>query len=507
MRAWLNTRTGSLSGWEVPAALVCALTSVHASAEPPPSLGDTSSALPGIFRVGVAASGGPRYAVSGTAGYAYTDSQVTDVTAHHRLGGTLAVAVAPVSSLEFALRFDGRYDWHPGPDETDRGLVGDPRILGRAGTIVAKQLHLGAELGLWLPGANAPSLQLDATSADVKLLGAWVAAGDGLTIAGLAGFRYDRSANSAEEARRLSPSDRLSLGVSDFHAALVGAGLGYRFGATELLLEGTADILVGSAAPKLGESPLRVSFGPRYHLSEQLAVQLRGEVSPSSHPGVAAGDPLVPLEPRVAVMAGIGYRGTWIAAPKASKPVEPPPEVKPEPKPPPPALITETTVRGSVTDGLGTPIGNASVRLQVADHTAEGTTGEDGSLVLEKVPVGKGTVTVAAPGFKTVKRPFEVPARKEATLVTSLEADLPAAQIRGMIRSFQGKGIAARIVVEPAGIETTADEKGYFQIDVEPGVYEITVSAEGYVKQRRTLKVGEGAVVVFNADLTKKPKR
>ena len=101
--------------------------------------------------------------------------------------------------------------------------------------------------------------------------------------------------------------------------------------------------------------------------------------------------------------------------------------------------------------------------------------------------------------------PLRVTATPPTTLSAQLEPDLPAAQIRGMIRSFQGKPLAARIVIDPPGTEVTTDPGGLFQVDVEPGTYTITVSVPGYVEQHRTLKVGESAVVVFNADLVKQP--
>jgi uncharacterized membrane protein len=58
--------------------------------------------------------------------------------------------------------------------------------------------------------------------------------------------------------------------------------------------------------------------------------------------------------------------------------------------------------------------------------------------------------------------------------------------------------------VDPPGVTTVeADEKGYFQINVEAGTHQVTIRAKGYIEQRRTLKVDEGGVVVVNADLTK----
>src|SRR5690242_13001286 len=81
-----------------------------AQAEDRTRIGDTAWALPGIVRVGVPASGPRRFAAAGSAGYGFTEGQGSGDGAHHRLGGSVAAAVAPLPLLELALRFDGRYD-------------------------------------------------------------------------------------------------------------------------------------------------------------------------------------------------------------------------------------------------------------------------------------------------------------------------------------------------------------------------------------------------------------
>ena len=477
----------------------------------PAVLGDTASALPGIVRIGVPASSAPHWAVSGSAGYGYTESQVTGVSAHHRAAGVIAGAYAPLQELELGLRFDGRYDWHAGAN--DSGLVGDPRFLGRAGTVVGKEFHLGGELGIWVPGADAPSMEFRATTLDARWLGAWVPDESAWVLGSHVGFRWDHSAKSAELADRYSQADRVALNVSDFNAVLLGVGGVYRMSSTEILAEVTGDLLVGSGAPSIGESPLRFSVGPRHHLTQELQLQLIADTSLSSRAGSAPGDPLVPLEPRFSVMAGLTYRDVL----QQQEPGRlPPPAQKTSPTPPPPpepvverkqqpAAPNPVPLRGTVTDHVGTPVVDAVVRVQTQDQTLQASTDQDGSFLIEQVPPGPATATVTASGFKAMEVPLRVTATPPTTLSAQLEPDLPAAQIRGMIRSFQGKPLAARIVIDPPGTEVTTDPGGLFQVDVEPGTYTITVSVPGYVEQHRTLKVGESAVVVFNADLVKQP--
>ena len=234
MRAQLSGKAGSFRRSGVRLMAVCMLLATSVAAQEH-ELGDAAWALPGIVHVGVAASGERRVATSGLASYGYTESQATGVSAHHRVGGSLAAGLAPAQWLELGLRLDGRYDWHPGEQETDSGLAGDPRFLVRAGLVASGQLRLGGGLGVWIPGKKAPSVAFDATTVDAKLLGAWTASGSSLTLAGLAGFRFDNSANSAADPARYSPADRVVLGLSEFHAVLLGFGTSLRIGSTELL--------------------------------------------------------------------------------------------------------------------------------------------------------------------------------------------------------------------------------------------------------------------------------
>lgn len=486
------------------AAFALMLSAPVAAAEPP-GLGDTPWALPGIVRVGVVAAGAPRFAAAGLSGYGYTESQVPAVSAHHRISGALAVGYAPMTELELALRLDGRYDRHPSDQATDDGYIGDPRLLVRGGTVLARNLHLGGDLGVWVPGNGAPSLVLSATTVDARVLAAWLSPrGDVLVGSGL-GFRLGKSSRSAEDPARYSAGDRVALGLSEFNAALVGIGGRYLVAQTELLAEGTADILVGSGAPSLTRSPIRLTVGPRHHLSDQWSLELLGDVTLSKRPGTGPDDPLVPMEPRLSVLAGLRFRETF----EKTRPIDtapPPALVQPAPPPKPettPAAPATTTVSGTVTDNAGTPVAGATVELQAGGGSSKTTSGEDGSYQLDAVPVGEAQLTISAPGYKTITTTLQTKAGAVGRLSTQLEADLPEAQIRGMVRSFGGTALRAQVVVDPPGVTVETDDKGYFQVDVEPGTHRVTVRAEGYIEQRRTLKVDEGGVVVFNADLTK----
>ena len=456
-----------------------------------------------MIRVGVPATGEERFAGAASAGYGYTESQVEGISAHHRVAGALGGGYVPVPWLEMGLRLDGRYDWHPAEQQTDYGLAGDPRALIRAGGAAAGQFHFGGEVEAWVPGSDAPSFAVEATTLSARLLGAWVANDPSWALAGLAGFRLDNSAKSAEDRRRYDPGDSVVLGVSDYNAVLLGLGLSMRVANTELLVEGSGDLLIGSGAPPANESPLRLGAGARHHLSESLQLQVLAEASLSSRPGSGPTDPWVPIEPRFAVLAGISCRQSLAPPPPPPKPkLKPKPKPKPKPKAPPPPP-PETTVVGKVTDELGTPIRGAKIVLEISGTSYTVAVERDGAYRFESVPLGEAKVTITAEGFATKEATIQLGSEEGVTQNFKLEPALPAGQIRGMVRSFEGKPLSATIRVEPLGKEVQTDEQGYFQIDVQPGTYQITVTAEGYKEQRRSLNVREKSVLVFNADLTK----
>ncbi|HEX3593661.1 MAG TPA: carboxypeptidase-like regulatory domain-containing protein, partial [Polyangiaceae bacterium] len=401
-----------------------------------PRLGDTAWALPGIVRVGVPALGQARFSAAGTAGYGFTEAQSSSDGAHHRLSGDLAAAVAPLPELELALRFDGRLDMHPDDGGgAHSGAIGDPRLLVRAGAPVG-QFVVGGELAGWFPGKDAPSITPSATTVDANVLGAWVPRTSPVIVAASAGFRFDNSKNAAPELDRLRFGDRLALGLSGENAALFGVGASAAIAPrTDLLGEFSADFLVGSSAPSISKSPMRVSVGARQHLSEAFTVELLAEVSPSGRPSLAANEPLVPIEPRFSILAGLRYR-----LPFGSRPAPPPSPAPEQEKRRTPVAVPERTTADltvHVTGQGGAPLANVVVEVRVGEKTERLTAGENGDFVGRALPVGPAHVTVTAEGFTATERDVQIGAANEPTALELAPAP-PSGQLRGLVRSFNG---------------------------------------------------------------------
>lgn len=442
-----------------------------------------SDALPGLDHVPVASPARP--AVAGTLGYGFTEAQADQDGAHHRLSLRAAAALPLAAWFSLGASVDGRYDQH----QHDNGGVLDAALGARVSASLPNW-YFGADLIGTLPGASEPNTTFRGISAQGRALVA-ATLGDTL-VAGVAGYRLDRSGRAAENAATLSFADRLALGVSDFDAALVGLGVAVPIGETTLLAEVSADILVGRGAPAFRQSPLRVSAGVRRAAARGVTLELLAVASLSEKPDLSATAPLVPNEPRFSLFGGVRY------------------ELLPAPPPsPPPAPVAakpaEAPLEVVVKDDQGAPIPGLRAFVIVGNEPRELACDAEGRCRIDHVPAGPARVRIEAPGFEPSERPLQVTSDLMAKLSVRLTALPPPSQIRGVVRSFDGKALAAKIRIEPPGLEASVDPEGTFQIDVPPGQYDIVVEAEGYVTQRRHVQVESQGVVILNADMVAQP--
>jgi hypothetical protein len=471
-----------------------------ASASAADVIGDAQLSLPGVDRVGIATREDPRVGLGLDLGYGYTEAQSGENGPHHRAPGALAVSVAPLPWFSLSVRGDARYDMHP--DDalgSDDGVVIDYWLALRM-SHVEKSIRLGLQLAALLPGHEEVGPAFGAVTPEGRALIGWTNGAGAFTLGANAGYRLARAQATAEDADRLRAGDRLALGVSEFDAVLAGVGAIYRHADTELLAEVSGDVLVGDGAPPFMQSPLRASGGFRHHVSDTMSVGLIVSGSLSERPLLGAGAPLVPIEPRVSALAGLRLSfdlGPKPADTRADEPVAPPPP----PPPIAPALPPPAIVHVRVLDEAGAPLRSAEVEVRVGDRVLALQSKGEGEFELSTDQLGSATVVIKAPDYVDSERRVELGPGKKANLSVQLEPALPPGQLRGLIRSFGGKGLVATIRLSPLDKETQSDAEGFFQIDVPPGEYEVSIEASGYTTQRRKVKVEDQGVTVINVDL------
>jgi hypothetical protein len=450
----------------------------------------------------------------------------------HRFGrgiGNLAIAFAPHELITIGLSLDGRYDKHFGAAAmcTDdcNGYVGDPRLLVRAAK-ASGNLRFGGQLGIWIPGKDAPSVAGSAISFDARGLVS-LKAGPGL-LSFNAGFRLDNSSKSVEMPASLSIHDRVSLGVSEFHAVVAGVHLGIPVGNKAFVgLESSLDFFVGDGETPLGATAAHEAPGPLirfgasagYHITPQYTVM--AFVEGAKVPGILlaeamAGDiRLVPYES--AITGGLGFQARFggpsgPAGDIALRDCATNPAGEGCPAIP---LDLFASINGEIFDDAGKPVVGAKVDVKMKNYTGTGVTDDKGAWRVDKLPVGKSVkgvetlddttaeVTVAVEGKKPAKSTVTLKVGDNQVDRIALDPELPPGQLRAVVRSVvTGKPLAgATVTIEPGGIKASSGADGTFTVDLAPGQYKITVSSPGLAEQQLDVTIDPNGVAIKNIEL------
>jgi carboxypeptidase family protein len=482
-----------------------------AAPRPPQRIG--YGALPGGLHVAAAESLPVGTVELGLlSGFGYRKGLLSASHTFDRAIGELAVAYAPVAGLAIALSLDGRYDHHQGPGTTDDGYVGDPHLLVRFAA-PSGRIALGGQLGIWVPGKDAPSVAASATSVDARGLLS-IDAGFGLVTAS-AGYRYDNSAKSVDQPVALSAADQVSLGVSSFSAALAGVSLRIPINdRSYVALEGSADVFVGSGAP----GPI-LRGGGLFGVAVNDALSVIAYVEGAKVPGLSYGDvmqknrvTLVPYEPVITGGLGLQARFGGTRPPLRTAVRVVPPEQRV------PVTVAETAdVTGTVVDDAGKPVVGAKVTIRLKNHIATAISDDKGTYVVTRMPIGKtvdGKTDLDDTGAEISaevadKKPGSVTLTltKGANLVPKIALDpmLPPGQLRAVIINVgTSRPVAgATVTIDPGGATATSGPDGKFTVDLPPGHYKITVTARGLAQQQLDVNIDPNGVAIKNIDMHK----
>ncbi|MEO8706679.1 MAG: carboxypeptidase regulatory-like domain-containing protein [Kofleriaceae bacterium] len=452
------------------------------------------------------------FTLGAVGGYGFRNKLLSEDHKLTRGIGDLAFAYAPISSLVIALSFDGRYDKHTGfATEGDDGYVGDPRLLVRLARAFGR-IHAGAQLGIWVPGNDAPSISLGATTVEARGLLSIKAGAGSVNLS--AGFRLDNSAESAPDSATFTAEDKVSLGVSDFHAAVASLGFAYPAGKAFVGVEASTDVFVGSGAP----GPIiRGGATAGFHLTSHWSVFAFASVA--KVPSLDFDDvmnntvTLIPYEPLFT--GGLGITGRFGGRATPPPPVDD--HITPNPTPETIEVIEYAEVTGIVLDDTGKPVAGAKVTLKLKNNTGTAATDGKGYYTVKRLPIGKtiagktdlddigAEVTVDVDGKKPKSTTLTLAKGANTVAPITLEPVLPPGQLKAVIRTAgAGKPIAnATVKIEPGGHTATSDADGNISIDLPPGTYKATASGPGFKSQTLDVVIEKDGVVVKNFELRK----
>ncbi len=478
--------------------------SERANAEAPAPASEGERAMPAFLHLGFPAPPNPGFATAATVGYGFMD-QTKAVPGGHRGDGRLALATSPLSGFGVGIDFAGHIDRYAPelPGVRHKGY-GEGSLNLRYAYLPTPKLRLGVDVGARLIGAEAPSMELPATSPRVVALLAG-ALDSNTWLGGEVGFMLDRSARAVPYPERLLPADERTLGASSYSALPWGIAVSHRLPRvrTELLAEVGGRLLIGGGAPSWLYSPAHAALGARYQLASSLSLQAMLEAALSKR--TLAGADLIPIAPRTAGNLTVIWRfgGGGSAAAKASSASTEGAITHPKPSAPVQPTVELGTVSGTVVDADGKPLADVSVQLRVGDgepHLLR-TVG-DGRFEQADVPNGVVVrVRVETPGFDTAV--VELTAGKHDAGTIVLAPAAPAGQLRGRVLDYLGHPIPARVRVEPGAVEIGVAADGSFELELVPGKYTVYFVHPDFTDQKRTIRVRNRGVVIVDVAMSR----
>lgn len=456
-------------------------------------------------------------------GYGYRSGLLGPGTSFTRTSGDIAAAFGLTDFLTLGLSLDGRYDKHKDP--SDNGYVGDPHLLIRAAKS-SSGVHYGGQIGIWVPGKNAPSIAASAISIDFRGLVSIPAGPALLSFEG--GFLLDNSINSVDDATQLSLQDRVSLGVSDYNSLYGGVQLAIPINKLWIGLEASLNAFVGSIktagdAP-LSDGTLTIRGGAiiGYHITNEWAAL--AFVEAAKVPTILltqvmdASIPLLPYEP--SVTGGIGIQARF-GGPKRTGSAFVEKDCHRHTPPDCPAVKVPllADITGTVVDTTDKPLVGAKVSLTLKNSSVPTVASDDkGNYVFKGVPIGNMIdnkpvleeigveVNVVLDGKKPGKATIAAVAQgTNAVPPIKLESVLPPGQLRGVVRALPaGKAVAgATVTVTPGDQKAETGADGTFSVDLAPGQYKIVVNAKGLQQQELDVTIDPNGVAIKNIDLHK----
>jgi hypothetical protein len=435
----------------------------------------------------------------------------------------LHLTFSPVEGLEVALSQYAMANRYDGAATRALQVQGSPMVRLKYGYAPIPDLAVGVYVGLQLPtSAQGTGLQTQAFNLPMSILVSYALL-DRVEFVGNLGYTLDHSAKLFG-TRTPDELARFAYGVNQVSPLTYALGAQGHLSAGDVVdfapyVEFTGGMGFGKAATHVN-SPFRGTLGLKLYLTQSRSVELSGGADMRLGGAPQASSPFSG-EPPWQVFGQVSFhvndrrparpgRRTAGACATSADCAEGLSCVQRSCT----LLVHEAAhttfvLAGAVVDGAtGEPVANA--RLTFADFENTVLAGDIRTGQFASWPLATGdaplSVRIEAPGYGTATQLLPRGQTGEVKQVT-LRMDPSAQQAQGVIRGSIKDGHTGRPVphatafIPLAGKQMQAADDGTFDAQVQVGVYQVLISAKGYVTQRKQVRVREGDVVIINADL------
>ena len=495
---------------------------VTVSLKPPPPppfdpAGPTTFGQWGVFRTWTATPGDPGSMVLATSAEFFKASGfLEDNDEHQRLGTRLTVSGVPMKGLEINAGFSLAVDSNAQSPSKQVQTMGDPFIGVRYGYSVIDWFSLGMGIqGVFPSGTGFSELSTDAICTrilfafDFRPLPA-------LLLALNTGYHFDNSKRIFKDFNDdLNPLQQFSAGINPHDQVLLNFGAAYQFGPVAPFLEYGTSQAVGGDSPGFGDNPSWLTIGLRawplvqhnWHVLAAIDIGMTGTTN--GHIG-ADGFRKAQTPPYNVILA-LGYDfGATPTQVEIHEIVHTETIRVPVPMRSDCPTVCEAAkiagrIAGQVVEAeTGKPLGGAKVVVAGVTPILLLTEPNEGKFYTCQLPRGPRKLSVYLEGYREKSQVVLITDQTDIPIKIELQPAVGETYgtIKGTVRAITGITLPALVSIPARQANFRAEKtNGRFEQKILTGTFDIMISMQGYVTQRRKVNLGAGDVVILNVEL------
>lgn len=424
---------------------------------------------------------------------------------NRRLATRLSLAGVPVEGLELSAGFSLVMNHNTASSPDQQLSIGDPFLGLRYGGQLDDSFSLGVAVHATLP--NAPgtlALAPEATSVRLLATADYRATRELLFVLNV-GFHVDNSAK-AFEGTTLTAAQAFAGNVNPHNQVMLNLGGAYQFGRVAPFLEWTARVGVGDGAPPFADTPHWLTVGVRaWPLAERTLNLLAAvDIGTGATGDLPSGMARVPAY-NVVLAAGWDFGAVPESLPAVTEVTEVVKVVHSDG-----TMVdagTPARIAGSVYDDeSGDPVLGARVTVFGEPRSILISDPEDGTFLAYPGRAGQVKVVIAAEGYAAQEQQVIAKRGTDVDLEVRMErAKVSHGLLKGFVVDGRGKPLAAQLTIPSRQEKAVARAKdGGFELRAVTGEFDLIISHEGFVGQKRRVRLSAGEEILIEVELAKR---